>query len=59
MLPVCPIDSPSVLLQLTIQHKFITIVVLPNNKINNSGCHMQNQVRPLDSNAHIFKTDGH
>jgi len=39
----------------SILSKFITSVASPSDKINNSIFHLQNQVRPLPSNAHIFK----
>jgi len=39
----------------SILNKFITPVVPPSDKINSSVFHLQNQVRPLHSNAHILK----
>jgi len=38
-----------------ILNKFMTQVVPPSDKINNSVFHLQNQARLLLSNAHIFK----
>jgi len=38
----------------SILNKFITTVAPPSDKVNNS-VHFQNQVRPLHSNAHVFK----
>ena len=39
----------------SILNKFIIQVAPPSDKINNSVFHLQNQARPLHSNAHIFK----
>jgi len=39
----------------SILNNFITPVVPPSDKVNNSGFHLQNQVRPVHSNAHAFK----
>jgi len=39
----------------SILNKFITLAVPPSDKINNSDFHLQNQARPLHSNAHVFK----
>jgi len=39
----------------SILNKFITSVAPSSNKINNSVFHLQNQARPLHSNAHVFK----
>jgi len=36
-------------------NKFVTPVTSPIDKINNSVSHLQNQARPLHSNAHVFK----
>jgi len=38
-----------------ILNKFITSVVPPMDKINNSVFHLQNRVRKLHSNAHVLK----
>jgi len=35
--------------------EFITQMVLPSNKINNSVFHLQNQMRTLHLNVHVFK----
>jgi len=35
--------------------KFITPVAPPRDNINNSFFYLQNQVRPLQLNAHVFK----
>jgi len=39
----------------SVLNKFITSVAPPSDKINNSVFHLQNQARPLHSNAHAFK----
>ena len=61
-------SKPICLIFVTLQHwfvlntsvnsilsNFITPVASPSDKGNNSVFHLQNQVRPLHSNAHIFK----
>jgi len=39
----------------SILNKFITAVTPPSDKINNSVFHLQYQVRPLHSNAHVIQ----
>ena len=39
----------------SILNRFITSVAPPSDQINNSVFHLQNQVRPLYSNVHVFK----
>jgi len=39
----------------SILNKFITSVAPPNDKIKNSVFQLQNQARPLHSNAHVFQ----
>jgi len=39
----------------SILNKFITSLAPLTGKVNNSVFHLQNRVRPLHSNAHVFK----